>query len=294
VALVAPASPFVPSDFQQGVQELERLGFVPVYDDRVFEREAIVAGSAEHRARLLAEAWGSAEVDVLLAVRGGYGSVETLPLLSSAGTAVTDKAFVGYSDVTSVHTWLTCHVGVTSVHGPMVEGRLAAGPSAYDVDSFVGSLSAQPLGELAPEGVEVLMPGEATGPLFGGTLTQLTASLGTPFTFTPPSGHVLLLDEVGERPYRIRRMLVQLKLAGLLARAAAIVIGQLPRCEEPTGLVSARAVFADVLRDFRGPVLIGFPTGHTTTPSLSLPLGVDVRVVAGPSPRLVVEEAAAV
>ncbi len=96
-------------------------------------------------------------------------------------------------------------------------------------------LSARPLGRLAPEGLEILRPGEATGPLYGGTLTQLAASLGTPYRSIRRTGHVLVLDEVGERPYRIRRLLTQLGQCGVLARAAAVVFGQLPRCDEPDG-----------------------------------------------------------
>ena len=119
------------------------------------------------------------------------------------------------------------------------------------------------MGELAPTGLDAIRPGEAAGPLFGGTLTQLLASLGTPFAFAPPQGYVLFLDEVGERPYRLDRMVTQLRQTGLLARASAVVIGELPRCDEPSGDPTARAVMADLFGDFPGPVLIGFPSGHT-------------------------------
>jgi muramoyltetrapeptide carboxypeptidase len=175
----------------------------------------------------------------------------------------------------------------------MIEGRLASGVSAYDRASLAASVACVPAGRMAPDGVETLTPGEASGPLYGGTLTQLCASLGTPFHFDPPPGHVLLLDEVGERPYRIRRMLNQLAQSGVLARASAIVVGQLPRCDEPGGAVTGRAVVADRLRDFPGPVIIGFPTGHSTAPLVTLPLGVRMRVVAHGIPAIVVEEAAA-
>ena len=294
IALVAPASPFVRADFDAGCRELERLGFHPVYDDRVFEREEMVAGPAESRARQLSDAVNNPEVDALLAVRGGYGSVETLPRLDASTWRRRRTACVGYSDITSLHTFLTCHVGLTSVHGPMIEGRLAVGPGAYDPDSFLAACSAVPLGELSPDGVEVLNAGEAAGPLFGGTLTQLVASLGTPYAFAPPEGHVLLLEDIGERPYRLRRMLTQLRLAGVLARAAGVVIGQLPKCDEPDRPGSARAACAAVLGDFQRPVLFGFPTGHTTTPLISLPLGVECRVLANGRPALVFTEAAAV
>src|SRR5205085_7040783 len=163
----------------------------------------------------------------------------------------------------------------------------------YDRDSLLKALCARtPMGELAPPMLETIRPGEAVGPLFGGTLTQLLASLGTPFVFAPPAGYVLFLDEVGERPYRLDRMMTQLRQTGLLARAAAVVIGELPKCDEPSGEPTARAVMADLFADFPGPVLIGFPSGHTVSPAMTLPFGVAARVVGGASPRLVIEEAA--
>lgn len=292
IALVAPASPFDRAQFDAGVGELRRLGFVPVFDDHVFERQSVVAGTADSRARALQTYFARPDIDAILAVRGGYGSVETLPLLDPVAIRASRKAFVGYSDTTSLHVFLAL-AGLTSVHGPMIDGRLAVGPSAYDPASFLASLSAEPLGDLRPEGLESVRAGSAEGPLFGGTLTQLTASLGTPFAFDPPAGYVLLLDEVGERPYRLRRMLTQLRLNGCLGRAAGIVIGQLPGCDEPGGTLTGRGLIADVLAEFPGPVLAGFPTGHTTTPLVSVPLGVSARVVTGASPALVFDEAAA-
>jgi len=134
--------------------------------------------------------------------------------------------------------------------------------------------------------------GEAGGILVGGTLTQLTASLGTPFAFDPPAGSVFFLEEVGERPYRIDRMLTQLRLSGLMARASAVVFGELPNCDEPSGNPAARAAIADVLADFPGPILYGLPSGHTSGATLTLPFGVRSRVIGGSRPVLVIEEAA--
>ena len=293
IALVAPASPFDRAEFDRGVARLTELGFDTVFDDDVFAGGPIVAGRAADRAAALARACARDDVDVVLAVRGGYGSAETLPWLDHAALRRTRTAVVGYSDVTSVHAFLNCHVRLTSVHGAMVAGRIAAGPDAFDLSSWLGSLTSTPLGELAPGGIEVLRPGEAVGPLFGGTLTQITASLGTPYEFLAPPGHVLFIDEVGERPYRVRRSLTQLRQSGRLSSVAAIVFGQLPGCDEPGGTVTSRDVVADLFSGFPGPILFGFPSGHTTTPLISLPLGVDTRVVARDRPRLVVEEAAA-
>ena len=293
VAVVAPASPFTREEFDSGLHELRRLGFVPVYDESVFARQGYVAGSAGVRAAAIHAAWRDPSIAALIGVRGGYGSAQLLPLLDREEARRASKPFVGYSDLTSMLTFLTLRCDRVAFHGPMLAGRLGRGAAGYDEDSFVRTLCRREApGELAPPGLESIREGEASGMLLGGTMTQLLASLGTPYAFDPPAGCVLFLDEVGERPYRLDRMVTQLAQAGVLARASAVVIGELPKCDEPSGDPTARAVMADLFADFPGPALIGFPSGHTVGPAMTLPFGVRARVVGGNRPRLVIEEAA--
>jgi muramoyltetrapeptide carboxypeptidase len=293
VAVVAPASAFKREDFDRGIDELEQLGFEPVYDDSVFARHRYVAGSAETRADALRKAWRDPSIAAVIGVRGGYGSAQLLPLLDPEEARRARKPFIGYSDVTAILTFLTVGCGLVAFHGPMLAGRLGRGAEGYDRDSFLRALTCtEPMGELAPPTLETVRDGDARGLLFGGTITQLLSSLGTAHAFVPPAGCVLFLDEVGERPYRLDRMLTQLRQTGLLAKASAIVVGELPNCDEPGGDPTARAVMADLLADFPGPVLIGFPSGHTTGAAMTLPLGVQARVVGGLRPKLVIEESA--
>jgi muramoyltetrapeptide carboxypeptidase len=293
LAIVAPASSFDRAEFDRGVDEIRRLGFVPVYDETVFARQRYVAGSAQLRATALRRAWGDPAIAGVIGVRGGYGSAQLLPLLDRDEARRACKPFIGYSDLTAILTFLTITCGVVAFHGPMLERRLSRGADGYDVESFTNALCrAEPLGELAPAALESIRAGQAAGVLLGGTLTQLLASIGTPFAFDPPPGYVLFLDEVGERPYRLDRQVTQLRQAGLLARASAVVVGELPRCDEPSGDITARAVMADLFADFPGPVLIGFPSGHTVGPAMTLPFGVTCRVIADPRPRVVIEESA--
>ena len=293
LAVVAPASPFDRQRFETGVRELRRLAFEPVYDEKVFDRQAYVAGDARTRADAIRAAWLDSSIAGLVAVRGGYGSAHVLPLLSIDEARRGRKVFLGYSDLTSLHVYLTTSCTLVSFHGPMVATNFGRGPEGYDRDSFVRCLMrTEPLGELAPSGLETLNAGEAAGMLLGGTLSQLVASLATPFAFAPPPGYVLFIDEIGEKPYRLDRMLTQLSYSGLLARASAVVFGELPQCDDLSDDSRARAVVADLVRDFPGPVLFGFPSGHTRGPTLTLPFGVRARVVANSRPRLVIEEAA--
>jgi muramoyltetrapeptide carboxypeptidase len=295
LAIVAPASCFGRQEFSDGIAELERLGYIPVYDESVFarSRHGYVAGDPEVRAAAIQKAWRDPQIAGVIAVRGGYGSAQVLPLLDPREARQAAKPFIGYSDLTAMLTFLTMNCGMVAFHGPMLAGRLGRGEAGYDRTSFTAALSSrEPMGELSPAGVEIVRRGEARGPMFGGTLTQLLASIGTPFAFNPPDDYVLFLDEVGERPYRLDRMVTQLRQTGLLGRANSVVIGELPGCDEPSGSPAGRAVMADLFAEFPGPVVIGFPSGHTTAPAMTLPFGVACRVVASRTPSVVVEEGA--
>jgi len=293
LAVVSPASPFNRDEFDLGIEEIRRLGFEPVFDDTVFARQRYVSGPPELRAAAIRAAWRDPSIAGLIGVRGGYGSAQVLPLLDRDEARRACKPFIGYSDLTAVLTFLTLGCDLVAFHGPMLDRRLSRGADGYDVDTFTRALCRrEPMGELIPPALESIRGGESAGILLGGTLTQLLASFGTPFAFAPPQGYVLFLDEVGERPYRLDRMVTQLRQSGLLARASAVVIGELPNCDEPGGEPTARAVVADLFADFPGPVVIGFPSGHTVGPAMTLPFGVTCRVVADRHPRVIVEESA--
>ena len=293
IAVVSPASPFSRDEFDRGVQELRDLGYDPVYTDDVFARsDGYLSGPPELRAAAFAAAWADPSIAALIAVRGGYGSVHLLPLLDRAAMTRTPRLFIGYSDNTTILSWLTCQCGLTALHGPMLEKRLAKGSEGYDRESFQAFLTGGEGRMLCPDGVTVLSAGEAAGPLFGGTMAQLTASLGTPYGFDPPAGCILFLEDVNERPYRLDRMLTQLRLAGILGRARAIVFGEMQGCDEANGQLTAVDVIRRFASAFGGPVISGFPSGHTTGPCWTLPLGVRVRVVTSPHAGIVVEESA--
>ena len=291
IAIVAPASNCSRDEFDRGVDEVRRLGFEPVFSEAVFERGMFSAGSPETRAADFLAAWTDPSVAALIAVRGGYGSVQLLPHLPVAAIRNSPKLFVGYSDNTTILSWLTVQCGVTALHGPMLDGRLARGRECYDVGSFVALIGGGEGMELMPEGVSAIRRGEASGPLYGGTITQLVTSLGTPYAFDPPAGCVLFLEDVNERPYRLDRMLTQLALADVLPRAQALVFGEMRGCDEPGGQITARATIEAATRGFAGPILYGFPSGHTQGPCWTVPLGVTVRVEAGTRCGLIVEEA---
>ena len=292
VALVAPASSFPAEEVAAGVAELARLGLEAVYDASLFEHDRFVAGSPQVRAKAIQQAWADPSVAALFAMRGGYGSAQLLPLLDPALLRSSRKALIGYSDITAILSFYQLN-GLTAIHGPMIDRRLSRGPSAYDEASFRRVvMSSEPAGEFRPATLDVLHPGRAAGTLSGGTITQLVSSLGTPWAFTAPEGCALFLEDIGERPYRIHRMLNHLAQAGVISRACAIVFGEFPSCDEPGGDPSIRDVLRDFTANFPGPVLFGFPSGHTAGATWTLPFGVRAEVVGDSSPAVVITEAA--
>lgn len=293
VALVAPASPVQADELARGAEELRVLGFEPVIDERVLARHGYVAGTPAVRVSHLVDVWRDPSIRALVAVRGGYGSQQLLPHLDPRWMGPDTKVFVGYSDLTALLAWHVGH-GLVAFHGPMAEGRLARGPAAYDRASFLAAVT-QPdaMGTLAPPGLEVFREGDAHGVLMGGTATQLVALLGTPFAWVPREPTILFLEDVGERPYRVDRLMTQLHQAGMFRYVKGIVFGTFPRCDEFGGGPTARGVLRDLFAGFPGPVVFGFPSGHTDGPTWTLPFGVSARLAAGPlGASLTIEEGA--
>ena len=297
VALVSPASPFDAVEFDAGVEELRRLGLEPVWDDSIFAREPMVSGPADLRARAFLDAMRDPDVRAIIAVRGGYGSVEILPFLDPEELASTRKIICGYSDITSLLVYAVCHAGLVAFHGPMIERRLSRGEEGYDDESFRRAMcEPEPMGALKPAGLSVLKPGTAEGMLIGGTLTQLTAGLGTPYGLALDRPAILFLEDVNERPYKLRRMLMQLKLAGALDHVTGIVMGAMAGCDEPstseTMELTACDVVAGFFADFTGPVISGFPSGHGPSPTWTLPFGVQASLNTRDGGTLTIEEPA--
>ena len=293
VALVSPASPFDRAEFDAGAAEIARLGFEPVWDDRVFAREPMVSGPAALRAAAFRDALQDPSIRAIVAVRGGYGSVELLPMLDARELAASRKIICGYSDITSLLIYAVCHAGLVAFHGPMLDRRLSRGDAGYDRASFLAALcDPRPMGRLAPQGLTVMREGRAEGVLLGGTLTQIAAGLGTPYGLKLDAPVLLFLEDVGERPYKVRRMLTQLRLSGALARVTGIVLGDMTSCDEPGGSPAACDAIAAALDGFEGPIISGFPSGHGAAPLWTLPFGVRASLATAGGPALTIEESA--
>jgi len=278
LAVISPASTPKRELVERGLAELEALGYyVKLGRHALASGPLYYAGSLKDRLEDLHAAFSDPQVDGILCTRGGWGSAELLPHLNASLIRANAKAFVGYSDHTSLHSWLQNEVNLVSFYAPMVASDFAR-ESGVDLTSWHNTFSGKSDWSLGvADGLRVIQPGVATGNLLGGCISILAASLGTPFA--PQLGEsVLFLEDIGTKPYQWDRLLLHLRYAGRLEGVTGIVFGDMAQCvadEEQTLLERA---IRHGLRGFDGPVAIGLRCGHVNGPNLSLPLGVSVRL----------------
>jgi len=228
----------------------------------VLARTGYLAGNDDRREQELARALSDPACRAVFCARGGYGLLRILDRLGALG----DKPVVGFSDVTALHAWLYGR-GLASVHGPNVGGL---GQFARDAALFSLLEDTAPPPPLA--GLRPIARGEAQGRLVGGNLSLLSHLCGTPY-MPDLKGAVLLIEDCNEQPYRIDRMLTQLRLAGVLARLCGVACGEFTDCGD------ADAVLAERLGDLGIPVVAGLPVGHGER-NQALPHGTRVRLSA--------------
>jgi muramoyltetrapeptide carboxypeptidase len=272
--VVSPASCVDRGALEAGCRALSALSGRQVATSALaLQCEGGFAGSAAVRAASLMEMWQRDDVDAVICARGGYGSNYLLPLLDFDALRIAPKAFVGYSDNTSLLLALQC-AGMVTFHGPMVASDFARG--TVDEYSFRAALGGEALDFYFPAGspVQALVAGEARGPLTGGCLSVVVTSLGTAWEIET-AGKILFLEDVNEKPYRIDRMLMHLLLAGKFRGVRGIVFGAMLGCspasaeEEPLPRMILR-----VLGKLGVPIAIGFPSGHVESGNITLPFAV--------------------
>ncbi|HHH28983.1 MAG TPA: LD-carboxypeptidase [Polyangiaceae bacterium] len=267
IRLVAPASPFPRERFDAGVACL-RTRYRVSYSEGIFARDAYLAGSDARRAEELRAALTEPGIDAVVSVRGGYGVTRLLDRITPED--VRPRLLVGFSDVTALHA-LFARASLRSLHAPMVT-MLGAASEAGDTEPFERWVEAVE-GKTTPRfaGLEGLAPGRAQGPLSGGNLTVLCALLGTPFV-PPLDGTILFLEDTGEAPYRIDRMLTSMGQAGWFARVVAIALGRFTHCEPAQDGRTIEQVLEERLASLGVPVVSGIPVGHCE-PNLPLAIG---------------------
>ncbi|HEY6770016.1 MAG TPA: LD-carboxypeptidase [Candidatus Sulfotelmatobacter sp.] len=294
VGIIAPASNFKREDLQAGCRALEYLGYRPVYADSIFDRDLYFAGSVERRARELEEMFERDDVRAIICARGGYGANDLLPVLDFDKIKTHPKIVVGYSDITSLLTYLADACELVTFHGPMA-AKDWTHTDGVDLASWQSALAGDVPWEVnvgAESGVRGLVSGEAEGILYGGCLSILTASLGTAYEIQT-EGTVFFLEDLAAKPYQIDRMLMQLKLAGKFKDVRGIVFGEMLDCRQTANQgYSLEEVVLRIVGDMGVPVAYGLSSGHVTSNNITLPFGVRASLsVSGGSASLRMLEA---
>jgi muramoyltetrapeptide carboxypeptidase len=282
VALVSPAGPLANDEQIARAEEIVRsLGLVPRAGRYALRRCGYLAGTDEERAADFNEAIRDPQVRGIFALRGGYGTMRILSAIDYAALATDPKVILGYSDLTALLNAIAQRTGLVTFHGPVAAlSQFSASETGWLRRAV---MQPEPLGALDGANPVVLVPGAAQGRLAGGNLSLITGLLGTPYAIDT-NGALLIIEEVDEAPYRIDRMLTQLRLSGALAHVAAILVGRCARCdvgeEHPYAAMPLAETLRDRLGDLGVPVLLNLPIGHDGE-QWTVPIGLHARIENG-------------
>jgi muramoyltetrapeptide carboxypeptidase len=289
VGIVAPASNIERNALAAGCDELRRLGYVPYFLDSIFERDLYFAGSVARRVSELEHMFGNPAVRGVLCARGGYGANHLLPHLDVRKILANPKPFIGYSDITTLLTYFADR-GLVTFHGPMAAKDFAHA-DGVDLDSWQAVLSSASSYDYVLDEAEPLVEGSTSGTLYGGCLSLLVASLGTPYEIKT-AGTILFFEDVNAKPYQVDRMLMQLKLAGKFDGVRGVIFGEMIDCAQPGGQDYAlQEVIRRILAELRVPVAYGLRSGHVTKKNRTLPFGVQAKLEVGKDVKLSCEAA---
>ena len=305
VGLITPATYVTdPDRLALVVRTVEYFGLKPKFGRHVRKRHGYLGGSIQERLDDLHAMFADSEVKAVFCIRGGYGSGQLLDGIDYSLIRRNPKIFLGYSDITALHLAIQKQAGLVTFHGPMMLARF----SEYTRKLFRKALfEKQPLGLISnPPDSDPLRPahmhrtvrgGTARGPLSGGNLSLISSLMGTPYE-PDTRGNILFLEDVGEEPYSLDRMLTQLRLARKLQSAAGVIFGECAACRprdfQPSfeNTLSTGEVVDDILGRLDIPVLSGLTIGHTDDQA-TLPLGV-MSTLDADKGQLTVEESALV
>ena len=297
IGIVAPASNVDAAPLKDGIDALEKMGYVPLHQPGVLDQDLYFAGTTHRRIREFHEMFKRDDIKAVLCARGGYGANYLLPHLDLDLIREHPKIFIGYSDVTCLLTYLHDATGLVTFHGPMVAKDLALTEApGIDRASWHAALGGNPQWGVASHavfGFNPLIAGEGEGVLYGGCLSILVASLGTPYE-AKTEGKLLFLEDIAAKPYQVDRMLMQLKLAGKFKNVRGIVFGEMMHCvQSPDQVYTLQEVVYRILEDLKVPVAYGLRSGHVSRENITLPFGVRARLaVAQETVRLEMMESA--
>lgn len=293
VGIIAPASPTTEERVKKAHDKLIEMGFKVKMGKSPYERYGYLSGSDNIRAEDINEMFRDKEVDGIICIRGGYGTPRILDLLDYEAIKNNPKVFVGYSDITALHIAFTQIADLVTYHGPMVASDMIGNFSEFSKDNlYKAIMETDPIGKISnPPGEEIITinGGIAEGNIIGGNLSLIVDTIGTPYEIDV-KGKILFIEEIGEEPYNIDRMLNQLRLAGKLHDAVGIILGDFNNCvsEKHDENLTLEQVIEDHIKPVGKPTIFNLQAGHCE-PMVTIPFGVRARLDADKKELIILE-----
>jgi muramoyltetrapeptide carboxypeptidase len=295
IGITATSGPAPTENIKLAKVWLEGLGFKVELAPSCFASYGYLAGKDELRADNLNSMFADKTIDGIICLRGGYGATRILDMVNFDTIRANPKIFVGYSDITALHIAINQICGLVTFHGPTASPDIAGGLDDFSEKEFLRAImNPEPMMNiLNPQNIkiETLVGGKACGIIVGGNLSLISATMGTRYEIDT-KGKILFLEEIGEEPYRIDRMLVQLAMAGKFDDASGIILGDWNDCESKIydNSLSLMEVFKDIIVPYGKPTIFNLQAGHCK-PEVTLPLGVNTLLDADKG-KLIIEGSA--
>lgn len=284
IGLIGPSSPTPVERIEPSIERIKDMGFNVVAGESCYGVHGFLSGKDQVRARDINEMFRNKSVDGIWCIRGGYGTPRILDMVDYDLIRKNPKVFIGYSDITALHISLNQKCDLVTFHGPMASTELYWGIDEFTQNYLVKNImNTQPLGLIKnPANMEIktLVSGKCEGKIIGGNLSLVASTIGTSYEIDV-KGKILFLEDVDEEPYRIDRMLTQLKLSGKLDDAEGIILGDWNNCiaEEPEKSLTLMEIFNELIVPIGKPAIYNFMAGHCN-PMITLPFGVNSKLDA--------------
>lgn len=279
IGIVSPSSPEKPEAIKRGIDFLTKLGFKVKIGNHVYDKYGYLAGEDKARAEDIMDMFLDKDVDMILCIRGGYGSMRTLPYIDFDVIKNNPKIFVGFSDITTYLNVFFNKAGLITFHGPMASSNLE---DEYTLKSFLDTLMKGNRKYIIKNPPKIDMKceisGNASGDIVGGNLSLISNTIGTPYEVNFKN-NILFIEDVHEEPYSIDRMLTHLLLCGKLQECSGFILGQFKNCTLPHYERSLRLeeVIKDTILSLNKPTISNFMSGHDY-PKLTLPIGAKAHI----------------
>lgn len=284
IALIAPSSPTTKENVERAKNKLMEMGFKVKIGRSCYEAYGYLSGTDEIRANDINQMFSDSQVDGIICLRGGYGTPRILDLIDYNIIRNNPKVFVGYSDITALHLAFTQISNLITFHGPMASSDIIGNFSEFSRTSLLKAITnTEPVGNIYnPQGEEIITMngGIAEGSIIGGNLSLIVDTIGTPYEIDL-KGKILFIEEIGEDPYKIDRMINQLRLTGKLKEAEGIILGDFKNCDSSkhSESLTLEQIFNDHIKPIGKPTISNLRAGHCE-PMITLPFGVKARLDA--------------